>query len=569
VTQAEVTSGAAPRAYATGVTPRIGELLIERELISEDQLQLALDLQRRSGHRMGETLVAMGVLSERDLARVLAERLGREFIDFASTPVDLVVANRVPEDLARRYEAIPVMMRGDGLVVAMANPDDVFALDDLQLVTGSSIIPTTADRSQIHEALDRVWSGTTVASEVDSAADALAEEDDLDIKEAATDAPIIRLVNALLEQAIDERASDIHLEPGPRVMRIRLRIDGILRDISEAPRSISRALVSRIKVLASIDIANSRVPHDGRFSITLRGRSIDVRVVTLPSTQGEAVVMRLLDRSATVLDFEQLGIDAHDIELLRDETRKPQGAILVTGPTGSGKTTTLYAATAQLNATERSILTVEDPVEYHLAGTKQIQIDPRAGRTFPAVLRASLRADPDIMLIGEIRDEETARIASEAAITGHLVLSTLHTTSAAAAPMRLVDMGVERYLVASALSCIVAQRLVRRLCRQCGEPDPAAASWLRSLGATDLDGSRIRRAVGCPNCRQTGYHGRVAVIEVLTVSEDIRRLIIGRAGVDEIHSWAIAAGMVPLQRVAMQRVLDGVTSIDEMLRVLA
>ncbi len=550
--------------------PRIGELLLERGLIQSDQLEFALDLQRTSSRRMGETLVAMGAVSSSDLARVLAERLGRPFVDLSEESIDFLLANRIPEETARRYSAVPVRLSDGQLLVAMADPTDVFALDDLRFLTGLTIVAAFADPVQLQTTISRIWARANVDIELGSAAEA-ADEDVADFSAAVGDdeAPIIRLVNALIDQAIDERASDVHLEPSSRAMQIRFRIDGILHDVSEAPLSVARALVSRVKVLANIDIANARVPHDGRFTVTPRGRSVDIRVVTLPTASGEAVVMRLLDRSQSVMTFDRLGLGEGELDSYIAEAQRPQGAILMTGPTGSGKTSTLYATAAMLNSRERAIVTVEDPVEYRLDGIKQIQIHAKAGRTFPGVLRAVLRADPDVILVGEIRDHETARIAAEAAITGHLVLSTLHTTSAAATPLRLADMGVEPYLVASAVTCVAGQRLIRRLCAECAEPDPRATTWLRSLDAPDaVDTAKlVRRAVGCSACQSTGYMGRVAIVEVLVVSDDVKRLIVARAPSHDIERWAVAEGMNPLRTIATRRVLEGITSIDEMMRV--
>jgi type IV pilus assembly protein PilB len=576
---ADVPGTAAPDPALTGgpdahdilSSPPIGELMVRRGLISREQLDLALELQRENGRKTGETLVGMGAISTFDLARSLAERLGREFVDLNEVALDFMVANSIPEEMARRYNALPIAVRNGHLFVAMGDPEDVFALDDLRMMTGYNIVAAFGDPQQIAAAINRMWSRATVDAELDSVAEATQpEKDPLASVTEEDQGPIIRLVNAIIDQALDERASDIHLEPGTDILRIRYRVDGILRDVSYTPLRAARALVSRVKVMSNIDIANTRTPQDGRFTITSRNRVVDVRAVTLPTASGEAVVMRILDRTQSIASFDRLGFGPGEIDRFVEETKRPQGAILVTGPTGSGKTSTLYAAAASLDINQRSMVTVEDPVEYRLDHVKQVQIDVKAGRTFPATLRAVLRADPDMIFVGEIRDHETARIAAEAAVTGHLVLSTIHTTSAAATPIRLVDMGVEPYLVASAVTCIAAQRLLRRLCKECAQPDPRAAKWLRSLHISEDEHApeTVMAAVGCPVCHGAGFSGRVAVIEVLKVTEDIERLIVRRAPTREVEQWAIAEGMDTLRTVAIRRVLDGVTSIDEVLRVV-
>jgi type IV pilus assembly protein PilB len=383
----------------------------------------------------------------------------------------------------------------------------------------------------------------------------------------------VKLVNALLEKAVADRASDLHIEPASRNVSIRMRIDGILHDTSEAPLNVLRPMVSRLKVMGNLDIAQTRLPQDGRFSLSIQGRPVDVRIASVPTAAGEAVVLRLLDPMRGAMDISSLGLSEQESERFLSAFHAPQGAIFVTGPTGSGKSSTLYALLASVNTRDKSIVSVEDPVEYRLDGVKQIQINSRAGMTFPSALRSTLRADPDVILVGEVRDAETARIAADASITGHLVLSTLHATSSAASPIRLIDMGVEPYLVASAVSCIAAQRLGRRLCDQCAEqvenPD---VELLRRIGATDEmleDGITLRRPVGCPNCLQTGYRGRAAIFEIMPVTEDITRLIVERAASAEIERVAIEQGMDTLRVAALRKVLRGDLSIEEMARVVS
>ncbi|HEX5616428.1 MAG TPA: ATPase, T2SS/T4P/T4SS family [Acidimicrobiia bacterium] len=556
---------------ARAARPKIGEMLIERGLISQEDLESALQQQRETGRRMGETLVDMGALRAEELQQVLAERLGFEYADLSDVSVDWVVAHQIPEEVARRYQALPLAQRDGRLVVAMANPEDVFALDDIKVLTKTVVQPVMVDPEALRELIERTFSQSEMASSLDDAASTMEEDQDVFALVAeAEDAPIIRLVNALIEQAVDERASDVHIEPGSGRLRIRYRVDGVLHDASEAPLAVHRPLVSRLKVMAGIDITRSRVPHDGRFSLSGSGRQVDIRIATLPTAHGEAVILRLLNRGNGLLSLAELGF--HDDELARfsESFNKPQGAIVSSGPTGSGKTSTLYATLLEMHRPELSIITVEDPVEYRIDGIKQIQIDTKAGLTFPLALRSILRADPDVVLVGEIRDLETAKIAAEAALTGHLVLSTIHTTSAAAVPLRLMDMGVEPFLVTSALTCVIGQRLVRRLCERCAEPDNPEVELLHSLGIdeTNIDQVTIRRAVGCSYCHNTGYRGRMAIYEIMPMSEEISRLVLSRASSRDIERWGVAEGMDTLRMAAMRRVASGELSIEEMVRVI-
>lgn len=556
----------------SGARARVGEMLIEQGLISEEHLEDALQLQRQTGIRLGETIVALGYVSSGDVARVLAHRLDVEFVELADVAIDPLIIQAVPEEVARRYCAIPLTRREGGVVVAMRDPRDVFAIDDLRLLLGAPVIAVMTDPEQIVPTIERVWSGSSLATTVHEATtDAPGAPSDLaDLVAVSEDVPIVRLVNAILAQAVDDRASDVHLEPGSDRLRVRFRVDGVLHDASEAPLSVHRSAISRIKIMAGIDITQTRLPQDGRFSVMHNGRKIDVRMATLPTANGEAAVLRLLDQSTGVMKLEALGFEPRELERFQAAYRKPQGAILTSGPTGSGKTSTLYAVLLELNTPDRNIIAVEDPVEYKTEGIKQIQIDIRAGLTFPIALRSILRADPDVVLVGEIRDAETARIAAEASLTGHLVLSTIHTTRAAAVPLRLIDMGVAPFLVSSAVTCIVGQRLVRRLCVRCAEPYEPDASTRRSVGVPDelMDGGMIQRAVGCPSCSDTGYRGRVALYEIMPMTEDINRLVISRASSGEIERHAVAEGMDTLRMAALRRVGAGILSIDEMLRVI-
>jgi type IV pilus assembly protein PilB len=450
----------------------------------------------------------------------------------------------------------------------------LFALDDLHLVTRSPIIAAMADEEDLATAIDRAYQVSTLETTLDAASSdyetpELSSISSIDDAEAG---PVIALVNALLEQAIADGASDLHVEPNADNIAIRVRIDGVLHDMSEIPLGVLRPLVSRLKILGDLDIAQNRVAQDGRFSLKIHGRPIDVRVVSVPTAAGESVVLRLLDPVREALDVASLGLTPTEEARFLPAFRAPQGAVFITGPTGSGKTSTVYAVLSQINDRSKSIVTVEDPVEYRLHGTKQIQVNPRAGVDFPNALRSILRADPDIVLIGEVRDAETARIAADASITGHLVLSTLHTNRAAAAPMRLIDMGVEPYLVSSALTLVAAQRLARKLCENCAEPlEHPDFDLLRDLGADDsiLEGATINRAVGCPHCRNTGYRGRIPLFEIMPVSEGISRLIVDRATSADIEMLATAEGMENMRVASLRRVARGILSIDEMIRVIA
>ncbi|MDQ1481762.1 MAG: type pilus assembly protein PilB [Actinomycetota bacterium] len=553
---------------------RVGQTMIDRGLVTMDQLDAALALQRATGKRVGDALVEIGALSRFDLTRVLADHLGVPFVDLQSKQPDPLLTSVLPEEVARRYSALPITRWNDQLVIAMANPNDLFALDDLHLVTRSPIIAAMADEEHLAAAIDRAYQVSTLETTLDAASSdyetvELSSISSIDDAEAG---PVIALVNALLEQAIADGASDLHVEPNADNIAIRVRIDGVLHDMSEIPLGVLRPLVSRLKILGDLDIAQNRVAQDGRFSLKIHGRPIDVRVVSVPTAAGESVVLRLLDPVREALDVASLGLTPTEEARFLPAFRAPQGAVFITGPTGSGKTSTVYAVLSQINDRAKSIVTVEDPVEYRLHGTKQIQVNPRAGVDFPNALRSILRADPDIVLIGEVRDAETARIAADASITGHLVLSTLHTTRAAAAPMRLIDMGVEPYLVSSALTLVAAQRLARKLCENCAEPfENPDFDLLRDLGADDsiLEGATINRAVGCAHCRNTGYRGRIPLFEIMPISEGISRLIVNHATSADIEMLATAEGMENMRVASLRRVARGILSIDEMIRVIA
>jgi type IV pilus assembly protein PilB len=505
---------------------------------------------------------------------VLADHLGVPFVDLRGDATDIVLAALIPENVARRYNALPVARWGEQLVIAMANPTDVFAVDDLRVLTGLPVIAALAEPHDLVAALDRAYQHAAVESSLgDATSDVVPEVETQLTVDSVNDSPMVRLVDALLEQAARDKASDLHIEPTTDKVIIRLRIDGVLHDTSEAPLEVLRPMISRLKVLSGLDIAQQRLPQDGRFSVPMPGRTVDVRVATIPTVTGESMVLRMLDASPGVIDLASLGFSPLELSRFEPAFRAAQGGVFVTGPTGSGKTSTLYAALTAISNRDKSIVSVEDPVEYRLYGVRQIQAHPKAGLTFPIALRAILRADPDVIFVGEVRDGETARMAAEASITGHLVLSSLHTTRAAAAPVRLIDMGIEPYLVASSVTCVAAQRLVRRLCDECAQSAPRedAVRLLRDLGADDalLDTAAVRTPVGCPDCRHMGYRGRSAIFEIMPVTEHIARLIVERAATAEIEGVAIAEGMDTLRTAALKRVASGTLGVDEMLRVVS
>lgn len=552
----------------------LGELLVNRNMITREQLATALEKQKGTSRRLGELLVEEKILTQDELNGALAERLGVETIGLADYDIDSLAATMVPEKLARRYGAIPVKFVDENtLLVAMVDPTNVFAIDDLRMMTGYDIKPAIATAEDV---FDRIAKFHRLSESVDTAIDGeqdYIEEDSVeaDIREAASDAPIVKLVNGVISQGVDDRASDIHFEPQEKELVVRFRIDGVLHEIMSIPKRMQSGVLSRIKVMADIDIAERRIPQDGRIGLTVGGKAIDVRVASMPTVHGEKIVLRLLDKSTVLLDLVDLGFSERALKRFEHSYRKPYGAILVTGPTGSGKSTTLYGALNVLNSKEKNIITVEDPVEYRLSGINQTQINPKAGLTFASGLRAILRSDPDIVMVGEIRDRETAQIAIEAALTGHLVLSTLHTNDAPGALTRLTEMGIEPFLTASAIECVLAQRLARRLCPHCKEPYQPTAEALRQneFPPEAIEGEvTLYRAAGCNRCNNTGYKGRFGIYEVMIVSEAIERLTVERKSADEIFRVARAEGMVSLREDGIEKVLSGVTSIEEISRVI-
>lgn len=549
---------------------QLGSILLEEGMLTEDQLMDAIDAQQQRGQSLGRTLVELGLISEAQLVRALASQVGMEFVELAEYPVDRTAVASVPATVCRRHTALPIALADGVMKVAMSNPGNVVAVDDFRTMTGMQIVPVVAAHDDVLSAIDRYCRAD---SELENLQDSLEEaEGEVDLADVgdviADDAPIVRFVNLIITQAIQDRASDIHIEPAEKDLRIRYRIDGVLHEMQRASKSIQNGVVSRIKIMSDIDIAERRKPQDGRLSVNHQGRKIDLRVASLPTVWGEKIVMRVLDNTTATLDLEDLGIRPENYAIYQSSFNKPYGMILVTGPTGSGKSTTLYATLNQISRPEVNVITVEDPVEYRIPGINQVQVNPKAGLTFAAALRSILRADPDVVLVGEVRDGETAQIAIEAALTGHLVLSTLHTNDAPSAITRLIEMDIEPFLVGSAIDCVVAQRLARRLCLKCREEYEATPNEVLRFDPTYTGPMpKLYRAAGCAACSNTGYRGRLALHEVMPVNEEIERLAVARASAVEITRAATAAGMVSLIQDGWRKVQDGLTTVEELLRV--
>ena len=554
-------------------TKQLGQILLEQGLLTQEQLDHALEEHRKTPRSLGRTLIDLGYIRERDLVRALAEQVGLEFVDLSETKIDPMVASLLPEPLCRRYRALPIGERDGKLLVAMSDPANVYALDDIRTLTGRDVQPVVATANDIEQAIQKFSAmGEQVEALASEAAERLEGETELaDVEAAVEDAPIVKLVNAIMTQAVADRASDVHIEPTEKDVRVRFRVDGVLHEVMHSPKNIQNGLISRLKVMADLNIAEKRVPQDGRVSMRVSGKNLDLRLATLPTVYGEKVVIRILDKSNALLQLSQLGFQEQAYRRFERSFRRPYGAILVTGPTGSGKSTTLYATLNIVNSPDRNIITVEDPVEYRLPGVNQIQINPKAGLTFASALRSILRADPDIILIGEIRDRETAMIAVESALTGHLVLSSLHTNDAPSAITRLTEMEVETFLVASAVDCVVAQRLARRLCERCKEPYVPDPQELREAGFTEEQMEQIHelyRPVGCEVCSRTGYRGRFGLYEVMPMSEEIERLTVERASSEAIRAVALEQGMIDLRADGLMKAMQGLTSIEEIARVV-
>ncbi len=568
-----VTTGRLP-AGRSGRGRGIWEVLSASGKVSEEQLQRALEVQRTERRELGKVLVSLGFVTEMDLAQAQAERLGLEYVDLSDGQVDAAAASLIDQKTLRRHGVLPLRLEDGRLVVAMSEPTNLHAIEDLRLISGCQIVPVVAAESQIRQAHNRIFSlGDGVSQILEEAASegTSDREDELEIGAGSEDAPVVRLVNSILQRAVGEGASDVHVEPRPDRLVVRFRVDGVLREMMSIPPGLQGGVIARLKVLSRLDIAERRLPQDGRFSARIGGQKVDFRAASLPTAYGEKVALRLLDTSSVEADLERLGLSPEMLECYQRVYTRPYGTILVTGPTGSGKSTTLYATLRELNTPERNIITVEDPIEYRMPGINQVQVNLKAGLTFASGLRSILRGDPDVIMIGEIRDRETAKISVEAALTGHLVLATLHTNDAPGAVSRLNEMGVEPYLTSSAIDCVIAQRLARRLCERCREPVELEEGVLKELGfpfeRAPVECSFFR-ARGCPRCGGTGYRGRIGIFEMMLVSENLRELVLHRASGAEIARAAAAEGMVTLREDGLLKAASGLTSVEEVLRTV-
>lgn len=554
---------------------RIGELLVEHKIISEAQLQNALAEQKKSGLKLGRTLIALGYLSEDQLLGFLSRQLQIPFIDLKHYKYKPDTVRLIPETLARRYRVIVLDNMQETALLGMADPTDIFASAELARILKKPLREALVREADLLRTIDQVYRRT---EEITSLAEELSEElsaTDFDVATLAqttdvTDAPAVKLLQSIFEDAVQVGASDIHIEPDENVLRIRQRIDGVLHEQVMKEKRIAAALVSRLKLMSGLDISEKRLPQDGRFSIHVKDHNIDVRVATMPIQHGESVVMRLLDQSGGILDLDQVGMPTDILQRFRRNIHRPHGMVLVTGPTGSGKTTTVYAALSEINSAEKKIITVEDPVEYRLPRVNQVQVHPKIGLTFASVLRTAMRQDPDIILVGEMRDQETAEIGLRAAITGHLVLSTLHTNDAVSTAIRLVDMGIPGYMVATALQAIIAQRLVRRICDGCTTsytPTPQERAWLRTLLGSQADDLPFRHGTGCPHCNNTGYHGRIGVFELLELDQAMVDALRRNDAVTFGQAVQANPSFRPLVRRALDYAVAGTTTLAEVLRI--
>ena len=554
---------------------RLGELLIEHASVSAAQVEHALTARLDSRERLGQALVRLGHLSEPALVQALARQFSLPVADVEKlTSAHREAVQLVPEHLAREAQLLALALDGNTLEVAVGDPLDVVSLDHLRALTNRSLRVWVAQPSELVEAIDQFYSELRATEHLGEILDHIdvtaSRPDDPEVdlavlRQQVEDAPVVRLVNLMIAEAIDARASDIHVEPARDRVTVRFRIDGVLHAVMKPPKHLQMAIISRIKVLADLDIAIRLLPQDGRLTVHLPDREVDLRVSTLPTSHGEKVVMRLFDKSAFERRVENLGLEGASLEAFRRAIRQPYGMILISGPTGSGKTTTLYSALQDIQSVRRNLVTVEDPIEYHIEDVAQVHANQKVGMTFARALRSILRQDPDVIMIGEIRDSETADIAVKSALTGHLVFSTVHANDAPGTLTRLADMGVPRYLVGSAMSLVMAQRLVRRVCERCKElvlPEPEMLSAFAS-DAELLRGHPVPRGRGCMACKQTGYSGRIALFEVLELNRDIRRLVLDGANEDEIKKRAVADGFVTLRKAGIRKVIEGITTLDE------
>ncbi len=564
---------------------KLGEMLLKAGMITQRQLEEALDAQKSNGEKLGFNLVKLGHVQEDDITQLLSEQYGVPSINLRHFEIDESVIKLIPSEVAQKYLVVPVNRTGATLTIAMADPTNVFAMDDIKFMTGYNVEPVVASEVAIREAIDRYY-GSSHALELKKVMDEMAEaeaealevledEEELDIHalEAATEeAPVVKLVNIILTDSIKKDASDIHIEPYEKDFRVRFRIDGVLYEIMHPPLKLKDAITSRLKIMAKLDISEKRLPQDGRIKIKMKlsgkSKEMDYRVSVLPTLFGEKIVLRLLDKDNLVLDMTKLGFEPESLSKFERQILKPYGMVLVTGPTGSGKTNTLYSAMSRVNTPETNIMTAEDPVEFNIHGINQVQTKESIGLNFAAALRSFLRQDPNIVLVGEIRDFETAEIAVKAALTGHLVLSTLHTNDAPSTINRLMNMGIEPFLVATSVNLICAQRLVRRVCSECKEEISMPVQALIDVGFNPEEAARIKlyKGRGCTNCNNTGYRGRVGLFEVMEISEDVRELILSGASAMELRRKSIEEGMISLRRSGLEKIKSGSTSVEEVVR---
>lgn len=556
---------------------RLGELLLREKLITPLQLQKAVEEQRSGGGRLGYQLTKMGFIEENELTAFLSKQYGIPSINLHEFEIEPDIIKLIPKDVASKHQVIPINRSGNTLIIAMADPSNIFAIDDIKFLTGYNIEVVVASEAAIVEAIERYYTSNVSFDDVmmdfdDEEIDVAEGEEDIDLmdlEKTAGEAPVIKLVNLILVDAIKKGASDIHIEPYEKILRVRYRIDGMLYEVMKPPLKLKNAIVSRLKIMSNLDIAERRLPQDGRIKLKLgKGKEMDFRVSVCPVIWGEKVVMRLLDKGALQLDMTKLGFDPKPLADFKAAITKPYGMILITGPTGSGKTTTLYSALSELNKISHNISTAEDPVEYNLQGINQVQMHDDIGLNFAAALRSFLRQDPDIIMVGEIRDFETAEIGVKAALTGHLVLSTLHTNDAPGTVTRLLNMGVEPFLVASSVNLIQAQRLMRKVCQECKELTEVPAQALLDLGVaeSEIESYTVYRGVGCRTCNNTGYKGRVGIYEVMTISEELKEFILNGASTLELKREAVRQGMDTLRMCALKKLKIGLTTIEEVLR---
>lgn len=553
---------------------KIGELLIDAGLITNAQLEEAINVSKKTGNRVGKTLVNMGIVTEENIAKSLAYQYNIEYISLNSIIIEPNIIKLIPETLAKRFNVIPLAKTDDSLKVAMVDPVDILAMDSIKKVVGQQILPAVVTESEIQKAISQYYS--TAAGSIEEAAkhvegsgvELLKGEEDVTekLEKIAGDTSVIRLINLMLSHAVMEKASDIHIEPDEDVLRIRMRTDGILHEINNLSMKLHPAVISRIKILGGLDIAEKRLPQDGRFNIKIGSNDMDIRVSTLPAIFGEKVVMRLLNKNTAVLKFNELTPLYDTLEILKKMVSKPYGMILLTGPTGSGKTTTAYTILNMINSMDKNIVTVEDPVEYQLKIINQVQVNTKVGITFATALRHILRQDPDIIMIGEIRDKETAEIAIHAALTGHLVISTIHTNNAIGTISRLLDMGIEPFLISSAITCIVGQRLIRSICPKCKTGYAPPSNLMQELGIPIEKVPTLYKGAGCPACKNIGLKGRLGLYEVLVINEEIKKMILNKSDDNEILTVAAKTGFRTLRHEGIRAVIKGYTTIEEVLR---